>query len=104
MLKAISMGYYLESHAIRAYASGPETETAAAKAILTHIQKGQIEDRFTARDIHQKRWSKLTDRGQVQAGLNLLCDLDWIAPQEQRPTGAGRHTICYRINPKGSAR
>jgi putative DNA primase/helicase len=54
MLKAIGMSYYLETHAKRAYASGPEAETAAARAIVDRVHKGQLQDRFTARDIHQQ--------------------------------------------------
>jgi hypothetical protein len=76
MLKAIGMSYYLETHAKRAYASGPEAETAAARAIVDRVHKSQLQDRFTARDIHRKGWSRLIDREQIQAGLNLLCDLE----------------------------
>ena len=44
MLKATAMASYLESHAKRAYASGPEAETTAAKAILLHIKSGDLKD------------------------------------------------------------
>ena len=53
------MSYYLETHAKRAYASGPEAETAAARAIVDRVHKSQLQDRFTARDIHRKGWSRL---------------------------------------------
>ena len=95
MARALGPATYLETHARRAYGAGPEAETAAAKAILSHVRKGDLTDGFTARDIHRHGWSHLADRDQVQAGLNLLCDLDWIRAAEQRPLGGGRPTTFY---------
>src|SRR5207302_1962107 len=79
LLKALCLAEYLETHARRAYAAGSEAETAAAKAILAHIRSGDIADGFTARDVHQRDWSNLTNSDAVQSGLNLLCELDWLA-------------------------
>jgi len=98
MLRALGLAAYLETHARRAYGAGPEAETAAAKAILSRIRKGDLIDGFTARDVHQRGWSNLSDRGQVQAGLDLLCDLDWIFAVEK--SGNGRPTTHYHINPR----
>ena len=102
MLRALGFAEYLETHAMRAYGAGPEAEVAAAKAILSHIRKGDIENGFRARDIHRRGWSKLADRGQVQAGLDLLCDLDWLRAEEEdkRSATGGRPTTRYRINPR----
>jgi hypothetical protein len=100
MLRALGLAEYLETHAIRAYGAGPEAEVAGAKAILSHIRKGDIEDDFCARDIHRRGWSKLADRGQVQAGLDLLCDLDWLRAEDKRSATGGRPTTRYRINPR----
>jgi len=97
-LRAIQFSEYLETHARRAYAAGSEAEAAAAKAILTHIRRGDLVDGFTARDIRQRDWANLTDRDQIQAGLGLLADHDWIAA-ERIDTG-GRPKITYRINPR----
>ena len=100
MARALGLATYLETHATRAYGAGPEAETAAAKAILSHIRKGDLTDGFSARDVHQRGWSNLADRDQVQAGLNLLCDLDWVRAVEKRPPGGGRPTTFYEINPR----
>jgi putative DNA primase/helicase len=99
LMRALAFAEYLESHARRAYGAGPEAEVAAAKSILGHIRNNDLHDGFTARDIHRHNWSHLTDRGQIQAGLNLLSDLDWIAiePDTQQ---AGRPSYRYRINPR----
>jgi putative DNA primase/helicase len=98
--KAIRLARYLETHAHRIYASCIATEVAAAKAILLHIRKGDLKEGFRARDVHQKRWAHLSERGHVQSGLDLLCDLDWIAEEPCRSgPGGGRPSAVYRINP-----
>jgi hypothetical protein len=98
--KAVRLARYLETHAHRIYASGIVSEVAAAKAILAHIRKGDIKDGFKAREVHRKGWTHLSERGHVQAGLDLLCDLDWTAEEACRPgqTG-GRPSATYWINP-----
>jgi hypothetical protein len=103
LLRAIAFSEYLETHARRAYAAGSQFETAAAKTILAHIVKGDLKDGFTARDIQRRNWSNLTDRGDIQNGLDMLSDLDWIFPEKFAPSpGGGRPpSDTYRINPRG---
>src|SRR5262249_36417423 len=86
MTRALGMVTYLKSHAERAYGAGIVAETVAAKAILKHIRKGDLRDGFSARDIYRPSWSNLSDREQVQTGLNLLCDYGWIAAVDKRTT------------------
>ena len=100
MLRALGLAKYLETHAVRAYGAGPEAETAAAKAILKHIRRGDLADGFSARDVHQHNWSNLSDRSQVQAGLDLLCEYGWIAAENKKSPLGGRSTTNYHINPK----
>jgi len=100
MLRALGLAEYLETHAVRAYGAGDEAENIAAKAILSHIRKGDLQTGFSARSVHQRNWSHLSDRSQVQAGLNLLCDLDWLVETEIRHPEGGRPTAQYRINPR----
>jgi len=98
IVRALSFVEYLETHARRAYAAGSQAETAAAKAILSHIRKGNLQDGFTARDIHQHAWSNLSDGSHVKAGLDLLVDFDWIAAKTAQ-TG-GRPRVVYSVNPR----
>ena len=97
ILRALALSEYLEAHARRAYAAGSEAEAASAKSIVARIRRGEITDGFTVRDIHQKGWANLSDRGQVKAGLDLLIDLDWLAAKTAQ-TG-GRPRTSYTINP-----
>jgi putative DNA primase/helicase len=101
LLKALAAAYYLESHARRVYGSASESELAAAKAILKRVRNGDLNDRFTARDVHQKGWAHLTEREHVGAGLSLLVDLDYLAPSTPSAgTEAGRPKVTYLVNPR----
>jgi hypothetical protein len=102
LLKALAFSHYLETHARRVYGASGTMELAAAKSILSHIRKGDLKDGFTARDVHQRDWSNLTEREHVQAGLNLLVDLDHLAVSSAI-TGqrGGRPKVSYYINPRG---
>ena len=100
LLRALAFASCLESHAKRIYCSGTEEETAAATAILKRIQARELRDGFTARDILRHGWAHLSDREQIEAGLTLLSDLDYIAALAPfvRPQG-GRPKVTYAINP-----
>ena len=104
LLKALAIAHYLESHARRVYGSASESEVAAAKAILRRIRNHDLEDGFTARDVHQRDWAHLTEREHVAAGLSLLVDLNYLAPSISS-AGAlgGRPKVTYRINPRSLA-
>jgi hypothetical protein len=98
--RAIAFAAYLETHARRAYGSGIAAEADIARAILARIRKGSLQDGFTARDITQRGWSNLSDREQVQAGLDLLANNGWLAEIEHKGgQRGGRPKVTYRINP-----
>jgi hypothetical protein len=101
VLRALAFADYLESHARRCYAAGNEAETAAAKAILSRIRKGDLVDGFSCRDVHRRGWSNLSEPDQVQSGLNLLVDCDWLgAEQIAGGSAGGRPRTVYRTNPR----
>jgi putative DNA primase/helicase len=62
MRKALAFSKYLETHASRLYGASSEPERTAAQAILTKVREGELQDGFTAREVHQHDWSGLTDR------------------------------------------
>lgn len=98
LARALALAEYLETHARRAYGAGAASEAAAAKSILARIRKGDLVDGFAARDIRRKEWSGLTENDQIKAGLELLADFDWIAPETTDI--AGRPRTVHRINPR----
>jgi putative DNA primase/helicase len=101
LLRALAFAGYLESHARRVYGSAAESESAAARAILSHIRRGDLTDGFTGREVHQRGWAHLTEREHVGAGLELLVELDYLAasPPAIRSQG-GRPKITFTINPR----
>ena len=96
--RAIAFSRYLESHARRLYGAGLRQEVVTAQAILSRVSKGELADGFTARDILQNDWAKLTDREQVIAGLALLVEHAWLADRTVRTVGRPRTE--YYVNPK----
>jgi hypothetical protein len=97
--RAITFASYLETHARRAYGSGIAAEADVAKAVLARIRKGDIQDGFTARDVYRNQWSNLSNVEQVQAGLNLLVDCNWLVEREDSQKVAGKAKVNYRISP-----
>jgi hypothetical protein len=101
LLRAVAYADYLETHARRAYGAGGQVQLTAAKAILARLRKSDLSMPFTARDIHRPGWSGLTDIEQVQSGLDLLADFDWLSCDKVL-TG-GRPRLLYRLNPRANA-
>jgi hypothetical protein len=99
--KALALSVYLESHARRVYGAADMVELAAGQAILHHIRKSELTDGFTARDVHRHGWLNLTEPTWVQAGLDLLVDLDYLATRTSKPDErGGRPKVRYAINPR----
>ena len=96
--QALGWAAYLESHALRSYASVTLDNAEAARAIWRRVKRGELPARFTARDIQRKGWSGLTDKARVATGLAALLDADWLG-SSQMETG-GRPTTIYTANPK----
>lgn len=99
-LKALSWSEYLEPHARRAYGCATHRGLDAAKAILKHIRKGDLPKEFSGRDVYRNGWAHLADREQVQVGLQLLLDYDWLREERRTDTG-GRNANIFSVNPKG---
>jgi hypothetical protein len=98
VVQALVWAAYLEAHARRVYEmAAAGVGSAAARAILTKVRRGNLVDGFTARDIKQKNWTGLCEE-EVEAGLELLVDLDWLRKIDVR--GNGRPTVIYRVNPQ----
>lgn len=96
--QALGWAAYLESHAVRAYASLSLDNAEAARAIWRRVKKGELPQPFTARDIQQKGWSGLTDAERLRAGLAALQDANRLRAVKVE-TG-GRPSITFHTNPK----
>lgn len=97
--RAIATSVYLESHARRVYAAVTEPEFNAARALAAKIKGGAVQDRFVARDVYQKGWSRLTTAASVRAAADVLVELDWLFVERDEQTGGAPRTT-YRVNPR----
>jgi hypothetical protein len=88
---------YLETHAQRLYASGAQAEHESAHALLTKIQRGEVSDGTTARDIYRHHWSGLATPEETDAAIKVLEQYGWVRTKDV-PTG-GRNTLIIRVHP-----
>lgn len=96
--RAIRWCAFLESHARRIYHGAMNSEVPAAVALSKKLIAGRLQTGFVARDVYRKKWTGLVDGKVVQAALDLLVDLDWLAAQPR--TTLGRSKVQYFINPR----
>lgn len=99
--QALGWARYLETHAVRAYASITTDNSTAARTIWRHVLNNDLPKPFTARDIQRKNWSGLSDKNRIAAGLEALCDADWLRSVAAEMGGSGgRPSWLYHANPK----
>jgi len=95
-VRALAWSEYLESHAVRAYASVTNSTASAARLILKRI--AELPEVFTARDVYRNQWSGLADRETVRDALDMLSDYSHLIAEA--PDTGGRPSIVYRLNPR----
>jgi putative DNA primase/helicase len=103
--KALLWADYLEAHARRIYAAILRPDTAAARELAKHLQRGDLPAQFRLREIYRKGWTALNTKEDAEAATEILCDLDWIRPAfdaSARPPGtSGRPASpTFDVNPK----
>jgi hypothetical protein len=100
-LRAAAWCEYLESHARRCYGLLLDDGLRSAQALATRIEKEDLTDGFTARDVRRHQWRYLTSDESVQAALDWLEDEHWLRVHEVRSgANGGRPTQTHNINPK----
>ena len=92
---------YLETHARRIYSLILDMGPRSAAALAAKIQKGKVQDGFTARDIYRKQWTILDTPEIVSSACDELESLGWIRREKEASTQiGGRPTFKFFINPK----
>lgn len=109
LLRALSMGTYLRSHANRLYAAAVIPETTSAATLLAKLKKGKLADRdgvlmesFTPRQVTMKHWAGLGNPEAVRKAADLLVDFDYLRRDLVKSSdhnGRGRPSERYLINP-----
>ena len=90
---------YLESHARRIYHMAGNITQRAAGSLTEKIKLGKLDDGFTARDVHRKGWSLLTEKEVVNSALNELVEANWLKSKNQTPSHGGKTKEIFYINP-----
>jgi putative DNA primase/helicase len=107
LIRALSFGDYLRTHANRLYAAAVTPETTDAVTLLAKIKGGKLVDRdgvmldsFTPRQVALKHWAGLGTPDAVRKAADVLADYDWLR-RELVPGGAagGRPSERYSVNP-----
>lgn len=95
--RACAWSDYLESHAKRVYSPVITSDIPAAKALLKKLLAGELEDRFTLRDVYRPQWSGLATPDDAKRAVEVLVEFDWLRTEVEQ-TG-GRSRTWYRLNP-----
>lgn len=100
--RAINWQRLLYTHAMRAYAAVTASAIDSAKSLSRHIERGDLQDGFTARDVYRKAWSLLATVKEATDAIEVLIDLGWLQARrdEKGITHDGRPTVRYYINPR----
>jgi hypothetical protein len=88
---AIRWAAWSEGHQRRLYAAAMTNDIDAARRILAKIDQGKVNAPFVARDIYNNGWAGLSDRAEVNEGLDLLVRYRWLRAEEQLTTGRTKH-------------
>jgi hypothetical protein len=101
LYRAISFAKYLKKHADRIYASVTGQDHAAIRGLAERLLKGQLQDGFTCRTVHQKGWAGLSTKEQAHNAIEALVEYNWLVETDSR--SAGRPTVKYTLNPNVTA-
>lgn len=91
LARALDWCEYLEGHARRIYAPMGDSGLTAAHALLR--KRGDLGERFTARDVYRRCWAGLDDPDTVAGALAVLRDYGHLI--EERTETGGRPSLCY---------
>lgn len=98
---ALQWHILLYSHAERCYSCVTSDQIDAARILLDHIKKGELEDGFTIRDVYRKGWSLLGGRRDAAQAAEFLTDMGWLRGirDERKSINEGKPTTRYFIYP-----
>jgi Protein of unknown function (DUF3987) len=96
--KACAWAEYLESHARRVYSRGLSPDYAVARALATHILKGDLPRDFALRDVYRHQWTDLTTSDLARKAVEVLLDLDWLGESSEETGGRPRRR--FLVNPR----
>ncbi|MEI6198206.1 MAG: DUF3987 domain-containing protein, partial [Verrucomicrobiota bacterium] len=98
--KSLIWATYLEAHARRIFSAVLHPDTAAARELAKHLQRGDLPERFTLRETYRKGWAGLNSKDDAEAATEILCDLGWIRAVSETGRSIGRPgSSAFEISP-----
>lgn len=91
---------FLERHARKVYSDELDLGAGAAAALADRIEKGQIPDHSSTRDLYRHGWTGLTDPERVRAGLTVLVGVGWVRIVDVVDPAGGRPSEVIRLHPE----
>jgi len=99
--KAFLWARYLEAHARRIYSAVLRPDTAAARELAKHLERGDLPARFTLRESYRKGWAGLSDKEDAEAATEILLEMGWIRLIADNGRVCGRPASpTFETNPK----
>jgi putative DNA primase/helicase len=98
--KACLWAIYLEEHARRIYSAVLRPDAAAARELAKHLERSELAERFTLREIYRRGWAGIGSKEDAEAATEILCDLGWIraVPDTGRTSGRPPSPV-FEVNP-----
>lgn len=97
-LRATAWCEYLESHARRIYVHAENPELERARALLTHLRAGDVDDGTPIRQMYRHHWSHLATPEEMDDAIKTLDAFGWV--RIERPEGRqGRPSAKVRLHP-----
>ena len=99
---ACAWGELLESHAARVYGAAIDDSVNGARTILRKAKAGDLGTTFTRQELHQKKWSGLTEIQPVIDAIERLEAHNFL--RIKKADTGGRPSIICTLSPKAIAR
>ena len=99
--KALLWANYLESHARRIYCAVLRPDSASARELAKHLQRGDLANQFTLREAYRKGWTGLATKEDAEAATEILSDLGWLRPVHSVGPANGRPASpTFEVHPQ----
>jgi Protein of unknown function (DUF3987) len=98
-IRAAGWCEYLEAHARRCYGLLKDSGLRSAQALARKLERGELKNGFTAREVRRHQWTGLKTERSVDAAIEWVEDCGWVRPMRPTHGQIGRPTTRYEIHP-----
>lgn len=102
-LRAVQWCKYLESHAKRLYSAAEKPEMTSARALLERIQRGDVRQGASIREIYRREYAKLATPEEVKAAVGVLEEFGWLRATEIETRGRSSTRVELHPSLRGAS-